>query len=749
MTKKKKIAIFHPYLNKFCLGGGGENLIFRMCENLKADLWIGSIDFKTWGKHLSTKDDFVKKLWSNKFKFEYLHKEFSFYNNNFFFLKHTFKLISFFKRFFFLRFSFLAKKLNQYDIVIFSYGNVFFLPHRLKKCKKIVYMHSPVRKLFDQYEYFLKTQPLLLKPIYILIKLIAKRAILKDLKSIDRIITNSENIKKRLKRFFNLSADEVIFPGVESKFFNYHSQGDFFLSYARLDRLKRVSLIVDAFAKMPEKKLIICSHGPLAKEIKQRCSSLKNIEFLGKLSEKKLKELVGKCIAGIYIPIDEDAGITQLEIMSAGKPVIGVKDGGLLETIIDKKTGFLLPKNITEKDIINLVQKTSKKKFAKMRQQCQQQGKKYDYRYFHQKLNYALDKIYLARQKNKICLLTLRSDSGGAPQHLHDLLIRINKKIDCYVATPLNEPFGNKFKSLAKKHFSLKHRYFSFLYMMKLYYFLKNNNINLIHSHGRGAGIYSRLLKVFGFKVIHTFHGIHKENIFKISVDFFLKYLTDQFIFSSNSEVKKAIKFKQTIKKKSIVINNGINLQKAKELFPKKNNKKNTLTIGTLTRLSYQKGFNFLLDYIFLFKKKHSIDFNFLIAGEGEFKQKIINKINYLNLQDCVRLVGHKKNSYEFLASLNIFVSTSFSEAAIPYSVMEAMYCNVPLVISEVSGHEEIKKYIPDSLFKLKSFESFEKVLLDKINNYQKKINSRKIILNNFNADKTAEKINSLYKNYF
>ena len=737
--RNKKIAIFHPYLNSYCLGGGGENLIFKMCEYLKADLWVGSVDFKSWGEKFAQKDDFVKKLWNKKFDFHYLHQEFTFYNYKLFFFKHIFQLLAFLKRFFFMRFSFKVKKMSQYDMVIFSYGNIFFLPRRLKKCKKLIYMHSPIRKLFDQYLFFLASQPIILKPIYGFIKLITKKIIIKDLQTIDKIIANSQNTKNRLKKFLDFEADEVIFPGLESKKFTYHSQGDFFLSYGRLDNFKRIELIVDAFTKMPDKKLVVCSHGPLAEKIKKKCSATQNIQFLGKVSDKKLKELLSKCIAGIYIPIDEDAGITQLEIMASGKPVIGVKDGGLIETVIHNKTGILLPKEVTEQDIISLIQKTEAKKFSQMKKNCQQQATKYDYIHFYQKL----EKVLESNDKIKICFISLRSDSGGSPVHLYDLLRRIKKKIECYSASPLDKPFGEKFQSLSKEHFPLQHRYFSFVSFFKLLFFLKKRNIKILHSHGRGAGIYSRFLKIFSFKVIHTFHGIHKESNIKLFVDKYLKYLTDLFILVSDSELRDAERLNQTIQNKSIIIYNGLDIVNANQLFQKKKLKTKTLTIGARGRICYQKGFDILLDYIALFEKKNKIKFSLLIAGEGILKNKIRKKINALNLQKSVQLIGHVHNSYSFLSNIDVYVSTSRWEGTIPYTIMEAMYCNCPLVISNVIGNEELKKFIPDSLFNLNDYQSFEKVLLQKIK--QKRINSRSIILKDFNADTMAQKTIKVY----
>jgi len=80
---------------------------------------------------------------------------------------------------------------------------------------------------------------------------------------------------------------------------------------------------------MKNKKLVICSTGPLhnwfEEQIKMR--NLDNILFEGFVSDERLSELIGNCYAGIYIPVDEDFGMTQIELMAAGKPVIGVEEG--------------------------------------------------------------------------------------------------------------------------------------------------------------------------------------------------------------------------------------------------------------------------------------------------------------------------------------------------------------------------------------------------------------------------------------
>ena len=100
-----------------------------------------------------------------------------------------------------------------------------------------------------------------------------------------------------------------------------------------MDPLKRIDLIVRAFKEMPDKRLVVVSGGSDMANIKKMTDKVENIDVLGWVDDEKLCDLMGRCIATIYIPRDEDFGISPVESMAAGKPVIGVQEGGLLETV--------------------------------------------------------------------------------------------------------------------------------------------------------------------------------------------------------------------------------------------------------------------------------------------------------------------------------------------------------------------------------------------------------------------------------
>lgn len=387
-NKKVKTAIFHAFFKEY---GGAENLIFDMRNGIKADLFAGAVSFFHVQKN--SQDSYSKNLFDPNFKLTFLHKD------------SKIPIWKWFKRQLFFLFSPKIKELLEYQNVIFS-GNIFFVQTRLKKMirkrqkldsnfippKLILYCHTPPRPLTDQFEKNLKKVPKILHFLVKFLRQIILNQYRKDCKNTDQIITNSKNIKNRLDKHLQIKADKVITPFVDLDKFKFINFGDYFFSFARLEELKRIKLIVKTFEKNPNLKLKICSTGPLKTWLEDYLSrnQIKNIEYLGLVSDQKLKELVGNCLATIYIPEDEDFGITQLESMLAGKPVIGVKEGGLLETVIDQKTGFLIPANPKIEDLTKILTKITPKLAQSMKQDCINQAKKFSRQRFFLELNEVL-----------------------------------------------------------------------------------------------------------------------------------------------------------------------------------------------------------------------------------------------------------------------------------------------------------------------------------------------------------------------
>ena len=95
-----------------------------------------------------------------------------------------------------------------------------------------------------------------------------------------------------------------------------------------------------------------------------------NISFTGWCEDEQWQQLMGESIATIYIPIEEDFGMSPVESMAAGKPVIGVAEGGLLETVVNGETGVLI-EDVSVDAVAEAVRFMSKDKASTMRAACE------------------------------------------------------------------------------------------------------------------------------------------------------------------------------------------------------------------------------------------------------------------------------------------------------------------------------------------------------------------------------------------
>ena len=171
----------------------------------------------------------------------------------------------------------------------------------------------------------------------------------------------------------------------------------YFLSFSRLSLPKRVGLIVDAFLEMPEQNLILTygKNDPLKREILQQIEGKSNILALESPSDDELIVLIQWAIASISLPIDEDFGMSPVESMACGTPVIGANEWGLRETIFDGRTGKLI--DIMDhlswiKVLKETVQGIDRDAWKHMRHDCRLRADDFSLEKFEKKLQFHLDK---------------------------------------------------------------------------------------------------------------------------------------------------------------------------------------------------------------------------------------------------------------------------------------------------------------------------------------------------------------------
>jgi len=352
----KKGIVLHDF---FEIKGGGERLVLTLAKGLDFDLCFGFWTKNSYDKKPSLKG--IRHVYDLKAQTSIIGWR-------------TIKQMRAFAEK-------TASFLPQYDVAIYSGVDAPLAVFNHLKGANVFYCHTPPRFIYDKKEFYLSLYPFPLRWImHLLIRYIQPRYE-SAVRKMDLIIANSQNVRTRIKKYLGLDSI-VIYPPCNTEKFKFLGQKNYYLSTARVDPLKRVDIIVKSFLKMPDKNLIVISGGSDLPKIKKMAQRASNIRILGWVTEEKLRELMGHCIATIYIPRDEDFGISPVESMAAGKPVIGVKEGGLMETIVDGETGILIPPDPDEEDIIRGVSTLTPKLALSMRRACEERAKLFDRKSF-------------------------------------------------------------------------------------------------------------------------------------------------------------------------------------------------------------------------------------------------------------------------------------------------------------------------------------------------------------------------------
>ncbi|NCD00854.1 glycosyltransferase family 4 protein [bacterium] len=214
----------------------------------------------------------------------------------------------------------------------------------------ICYCHTPTRYLWsDTHQYIneLKYNKYIKK----IISLTLTRLRQWDKNAADRVdyfIANSKTVQKRIKKYYRRDS-KVIYPPVEiNRFYISNNTKDYFLIGCRLAPYKRVDLVIETFKKLGEGyKLKIFGDGVDKKRLEKIAKDAKNIEFLGRVTNKEKADLYSKAKAFIN-PQEEDFGITPVESMASGRPVIAYRKGGATETVLEGITGIFFKEQTVE-----------------------------------------------------------------------------------------------------------------------------------------------------------------------------------------------------------------------------------------------------------------------------------------------------------------------------------------------------------------------------------------------------------------
>ncbi|MBI4091636.1 MAG: glycosyltransferase [Candidatus Levybacteria bacterium] len=206
-------------------------------------------------------------------------------------------------------------------------------------------------------------------------------------------MANSQEVRSRIQKFYRKDA-EIIYPPVDipSQLLTAKSQKQsYYLAGGRLARAKGIDIIIEAFNRSGKKlKIFGKEFAGFDEELKSIAG--KNIEFMGEVTDIERQELMANAKAYVFASFDEDFGITPVEAIAAGTPVIAYRSGGVRETVVDGKTGIFFDEN-TPEAINAAIEQFEKTKISLAA--CRKQAQKFSSEVFDKKI------VELVRSKIK------------------------------------------------------------------------------------------------------------------------------------------------------------------------------------------------------------------------------------------------------------------------------------------------------------------------------------------------------------
>lgn len=355
-----RIAIFHDYFGAI---GGGERVVLTMAKILDADI-------------ITTDTEALRKMDSDARVIS---------------LGPTpqyrgYKQVAAFLKFYTCDFS------DDYDFFIFSGNWAHYAAHRHHP--NIWYCHTPVRAFYDMYPVFLESLDFFSRQLFRIWSRIQRWFDQQSVCKVDRIIANSKNVQGRIRRIYDRDA-EVIYPPADVSRFHTVDYGDFWLAVNRIYPEKRIEVQLEVFRNLPNEKLIIVGgYAPGDHATKYAIDLQKilppNVTLSGEVSEQELLNLYANCKGLICTAIDEDFGLTPLEAMASGKPVVAVDEGGFRETVTPE-TGMLVDLSLDK--IIKAVKTISRDPEA-YKVACITRAREFDLPHFKEQIKKAVENAY-------------------------------------------------------------------------------------------------------------------------------------------------------------------------------------------------------------------------------------------------------------------------------------------------------------------------------------------------------------------
>lgn len=364
-------------------------------------------------------------------------------------------------------------------------------------------------------------------------------------------------------------------------------------------------------------------------------------------------------------------------------------------------------------------------------------------------------------QKTKIMHVVLEMDLGGLQRIVNLLIKKSNKEqfIPYLCCLDRGGLFYEQISSDSIKKYVLGRKPvpFDFRMFVKLVKIIKENRIDIIHSHN-GCSMYAALAgRMCGVKgVIHTDHGrLVPDRPTAILEDRLASYLMDRFIGVSEGLTEYLASTVKIRRKSLATIINGVDSNKFTPLNSKEKYARrlelgfdpDAMIIGTICRLDPIKNLNTLIDSVPSISRNIP-NCQIVIVGDGLEEKRLRERVRRLNIDTKVVFSGRVADVERLLPVFDLYVNTSISEGT-SVTILEAMSCGLPIVASSVGGNVKLINNSNGVLFPFDRADLFQESIISLLNNPKALESmgrqSRDSVKQRFSFDQVVEHYTKLY----
>jgi glycosyltransferase involved in cell wall biosynthesis len=604
----------------------------------------------------------------------------------------------------------------------------------------VSYVHSPIRYAWDLQHQYLQQSNLTVGPKSLFARLILHYMRNWDIRtsnSVNHFIANSDFIARRIRKVYRRTS-KVIFPPVDVASFELSEQKeDFYLTASRMVPYKKIDLIVEAFARMPERKLVVIGDGPDMAKI--RAKATPNVEIMGYQPFSVLHDRMRRAKAFVFAA-EEDFGISVVEAQACGTPVIAYGKGGALETVLDgsheQPTGMFFPTQ-TEDAIIDAVEAFESGALSFRPADCRANAERFSNQRFREELLAHIERIApqfvlpsLAVEETSVepakaetpsDLRVLAVDQSGALGGAELSMLEVVKNMRGNVETVLFDdgPFrialeavgvkvdvldGKSLGNVRKDGKSLPGMNMVGGVLKLLRGTLeKSRNADVIYVNtqramviGAIAGLISRRPVVWHLRDIVSEDHFGRTQLAVIK--WCTKLMLEHVIANSTASAAAVTALTRLREERLDVVFNGISAEPFTDLETVAQHElrarfglpQDAFLVGCFSRLARWKGQHVLLEALLESEEMHAVLVGAALFGENDYEAELRAFVLEHGLGDRVHFLGFQDDIAACMKAVDVVTHTSIMPEPFGRVIIEGMLSKRPVVATRAGGVMDI-----------------------------------------------------------